>query len=285
MNPGVIGVSIPNPQPNRPASTIIQASQEILPDLSDDQQKVYRPTREYDYLRGHVELKRSLAEHGNYMAEHHPYTSSVHRDDESRQSDRRKSRSKSGKPRKHSSRKTKRCHLILEQNTNPPYVSPSTSSENEAMPIGDTSLNQHKVIRGRPASSQHVHFADYPETASHYQTGGTQPAGQHHGESPPGPHSSSQASHFPDLLDALSQTDSKVEPAPPPFTGIQEYELAMLEEKKRKLLQKIERLDVVLRRQNDDIVGQEIELTEVLSDYLARGPLRPTGGRIRSPEV
>lgn len=196
-----------------------------------------------------MEMKNTASEYGHYHIEHQPINMHYHQE-ESQHSDRRKSRSRSSKHRKHSSRKAKYSQLILDQNSNPPYVSPSSSSENEGIIIGDHAFHNSKG-RGRHTASPHVHFADQAEVLNSSHQPGSRP-GQF----------DNQSATFPDILDALSQADSRTEH---PFTGVQEYELAMLEERKRKLLQKLERYDTMIHNQNDEIVKREIDLTEVNS--------------------
>lgn len=252
-------------QTDKSHAHLIQAYQENPYTQSEDR-------REFNQLRSHVELKRTSDEGGQYHVEHHqPATLNYPLPEDAQYSDRKRSRSRSGKPKKHSSRKGKYSHLILEQNSNPPYTSPPTSSENEAMPIGENpfSANRH---RGRPNSSQHVHFAEEAEVMNASHQGPSSKAVLPNLRDSHGLQSVSHSNPVPDLLDALSQSGSQIDQAySQPFTGIQEYELAMLEEKKRKLLQKIERYDVMIHRENDEIVRREIELTEVNMTNVASG--------------
>lgn len=223
----------------------------------------------YSQLRSLTEIRRSSPVEPIFKTE------DIAQNERSQRSqERRRSRSKSHKSKKDGSKRVKYSTLIMEQNTNliNQYHTPPSSTESDGRQRVEVN-NGEVYIRSQQKSSQspespHVHFADHDEilTSARQQE-------RHQQEASRESHNIQSTSHsnaFPDILDALSQADSHGQgQADYPLTGVQEYELQMLDEKRRKLLAKIEKMDKAIHNENNEIVKREVELTEVGSCYQA----------------
>lgn len=214
--------------------------------------------RPSDYLRSLTEIRRSAQIEPTYAAE-----VDNQRDRGDRSKERRRSRSKSQKYKKSSSKQIKYSQLIMEQNTamQQYYPSPSnTDSEGKQR----VEINNGEVYvnyqRFNQADSPHVHFADKDEILNNSQR--VQGFNEISRESN-NIYSACHSEAFPDILDALSHNESHQRQIDYPMTGVQEYELQMLDEKRRKLEAKIEKMDRLVHNENEEIVKREVELTEV----------------------
>lgn len=176
--------------------------------------------------------------------------------------DRKKSRSRSNKHKKSSSRKIKFSQLIIDQNMNV-QMTPPSSVGSEQRPKFELKPDKdiiRRIDKDQYSESPHVHFADQQQVLNSSQRVTGQK--QYSPRDSNAVKSDSHSKTLPEILNDLSQTESST-PKEQPLTGVQEYELSLLEEKKKKLLQKLDKFDQMIHQENEEIVAKEVELTEV----------------------
>jgi hypothetical protein len=208
-------------------------------------------------LRSHVDIRRSFPDPSDH--DNQRVAGSMHRTRDD--IDRKKSRSRSNKHKKSSSRKIKFSQLIIDQNMNEQITPPSSvgSDQRAKIEIKPEGNATRRKERDQYSESPHVHFADQRHVNGSQR--GTRPQETSPRESN-AVKSDSHSKTLPDILNDLSQTESS-SMKDQPLTGVQEYELSLLEEKKKKLLLKLDKFDQMIHQANEAIVSKEVELTEV----------------------